>query len=265
MSAARAAALALAALFATSCGAPLLKLPTGAGTAAPDALDALAQATRTCRSVSTISAEIAVSGSVGGHRIRGRLLAGLAAPASMYMEAPAPFGAPLFILAAAGGDATLLLPRDRRVLEHGHPDQVLEAVAGVPMDPADLRLTLTGCARDAQYDPAAARAFGDLWRVIPGSPELYLRRDRAADPWRLVSVAQGGAAGWRADYRDFLNDLPRSISLVSADTRRFDLRLALSQVELNVSLEPTTFRVSIPPGTEPLTLDELRGSGPLSR
>src|SRR5690242_870483 len=123
---ARAAALALAALAATSCGAPLLKLPTGTGTPAPDAADALAQATRTCRTVSTFSAEIAVSGSVGGQRLRGRLLAGLAAPASMYMEAPAPFGGPLFVLAATADDATLLLPRDRRVLEHGRPDQVLE-------------------------------------------------------------------------------------------------------------------------------------------
>jgi hypothetical protein len=80
-----------------------------------------------------------------------------------------------------------------------------------------------------------------------------------------VSIVQAGAGGWRADYRDFLNDLPRDISLVSVDPKRFNLRLALSQVEVNVALGPSTFRVTVPPGTEPLTLDELRAGGPLSR
>ena len=50
----------------------------------------------------------------------------------------APFGQPLFIFVATGDDATLLLPRDERVLEHGRPDAVLEAVAGVPLGAADL-------------------------------------------------------------------------------------------------------------------------------
>jgi len=264
MSLARAAALVLAAVVTTSCGAPLLKLPAGAGTPASDAAEALDQATRTCRTVSTLSAEIAVSGSVGGQRLRGRLLAGLAAPASMYMEAPAPFGAPLFVLAATGGEATLLLPRDRRVLEHGRPEQVLEAVAGVPLDPAELRLTLSGC--DSGYhDASSARAFGDRWRLLPGSRELYLHRAHPSEPWRLVSVVQKGADGWRADYRDFLNDLPRDISLVAMDARRFSLRLGLSQVEINVTLEPSTFHVAVPSGTATLTLDDLRASGPLSR
>jgi hypothetical protein len=182
----------------------------------------------------------------------------------MYLEAPAPFGAPLFVLAATGNDATLLLPRDRRVLEHGQPRQVLEAVAGVPLEPADLRVTLTGC-DSGSPDVVNARAFGDSWRMIPGSRELYLHRQHGAESWKLVSVVQRGADGWRADYREFLNDLPRDISLVSLEPGRFNLRLALSQVEVNVTLEPSTFRVTIPPGTEPLTLNELRTAGPLSR
>ena len=53
--------------------------------------------------------------------------------------------------------------------------------------------------------------------------------------------------------------------LVSSEARRFDLRLALSQVDLNLELEPSTFRVSVPPGTALISLDELRATGPLSR
>jgi hypothetical protein len=256
----------LGALLAASCGAPLMKLPSGPGVPSSDGTSLLAQATAACSKVSTLSAEVAVSGSVNGQRVRGRLLAGLASPDSLYMEAPAPFGAPLFVLGAAKGDATLLLPRDRRVVEHGHPDEVLAAVTGVSLDPADLRSTLSGCGGASQQpSQPEARAFGDDWRVVDGEAARYLRRTEKSGPWRLVSVVRSGADGWRADYSNFTSDLPRSIRLIANDRRRFDLRLELSQVDINVELDPSTFRVNVPPGTQPLTLEELRAGGPLSR
>ena len=253
-----------ASLFVASCGAPLIKLPAGPGTPVADGSALFEQATAACRRVSTLSAEVGVSGSVGGRRLRGRLLIGLAEPASLYVEAPAPFGAPAFIIGASNGDATLLLPRDRRVLEHGKPEELLDAIAGVPLDPAALKSTLTGCDRDTGA-PADVRAFGDGWRVVGGDRLRYLRRERPSAPWQLVSVVIGGNGGWRADYLDFVDGLPRRVRLVSSEARRFDLRLVLSQVDLNVELEPSTFRVSVPPGTAPITLDELRATGPLSR
>jgi hypothetical protein len=241
-----------------------MKLPSGPGVSAPDAADVLARATDACRRISTISAEVAVTGTVGGHRLRGRLLAGLAAPASAYLELPAPFGAPVFIFGAHDNDATLLLVRDRRVLEHGRSDAVLEAVTGVPLRPSELRTVLTGCADGSVF--TEARQIGDGWLVIRGAEELYLRRARPTDPWRLVAVIHRGTSGpeWRAEYSDFLNDLPRTIRLRSVDPRRFDLRLALTQVETNVPLEPDAFKVKVPPGTPPIALDELREAGPLA-
>jgi hypothetical protein len=254
-----------AALLAASCGTPLMTLPSGTGVPSADAARALEQATAACSRVSTISAEVGVSGSVGGRRLRGRLLAGLAAPASAYMEAPAPFGSPVFIFAAENGSATLLLPRDRRVLSNGDPAEILEAIAGVPLDAAELRAAMTGCTGGTTVNAADAHAIGDEWRVVPGERQLYIRRSRPADPWRLVAVVRSGAPGWRADYREFVDDLPRSIRLTSLEARRFDLRLELSQVEINVPLEASTFRIAIPAGTQPLTLDELRAGGPLAR
>jgi hypothetical protein len=214
--------------------------------------------------VRTISAEVAVSGSVGGHRLRGRLLAGLAAPSSVYIEAPAPFGAPLFVLGGTATDATLLLPRDRRVLEHGRTSEILEALAGVPLTPSDLQATLTGCTANDE-GVGEARQLGNDWRVLPGTSTRYLHRDEPGGPWRLVSVVGEGADGWRSDFRDFADDLPRSVRLVSNEARRFDLRLDLSQVEVNADLDPSTFRVRIPAGTQPISIDELRASGPLTR
>jgi hypothetical protein len=75
---------------------------------------------------------------------------------------------------------------------------------------------------------------------------------------------EGRQWSWRAEYDDFHDGLPRRIHLVSADRKRFDLLLTLSQVESNVALTPDVFRVQIPPAAERITLNELRQSGPLA-
>ncbi len=257
-----------------SCGAPLLKLPAGPGAPAADAADALAQATGVCRGIHTLTAEVAASGKVGGQRFRARLSAGVAAPASARLEAVAPFGQPFFIFVASNDDATLFLPRDERVLEHGRSADVLDALAGVPLSAGDLHLVLTGCA-PAVSQPEG-RALGADWRAITDAAgdALYLHRDGAAQPWQLLVVMRRGspAAGrpptsWRVEYRDHQNGLPRTMRVTSVgeDGRTgtgFDLTLALSQVETNVPLEAEVFRVQVPPSAQPITLDELRHARP---
>jgi hypothetical protein len=275
------AVVALLAALAASCGAHVTKLPSGPGVpvSAQDAAAALAQATAVCRTVRTLTAEIAVSGSAGGHRLRGRLSAGVAVPASVRLEAVAPFGPPLFIFVATGDDAMLLLPRDGRVLEHGRPDRVLDAVAGVPLGAADLEATLTGCASSVEGAAVQGRQLGDAWQIVTRGPddELYLHRDAAAGPWRLVSAVRraGGDRAWRADYRDHRNGLPLTVRVSSAGASEppssngrtgaaFDLQLVLSQVETNVTLGADAFTIQIPKSAVPIGLDELRRSGPLA-
>ena len=277
----------VALLAAAACSQPLMRLPSGAATTAnpADAAAALAQITAACATVRTVTGELAVSGSAGGRRLGGRLLAGVAMPASVRLEAVAPFGQPLFFFVAKGDDATLLLPRDERVLEHGRPDAVLEAVAGVPLGAADLATTLTGCppASSSALPDAGARQFGETWLVIggpgdPGSPannigdELFLRRETGTRPWQLVAVlrrAPGPNRRWRAEYADRQSEIPRSIRVISVDDngntgRAFDLRLALSQVEVNTTLGDDVFQLQIPPSAVPVTIDELRAAGPLA-
>jgi hypothetical protein len=258
------AIVAAAALVTASCGARLMKLPPGPGVPAPNAASAVDDATRACRAIRTITAEIAVSGSVGGRRLRGRLIAGLAAPASARLEAPAPFGQPVFIFVARDDDATVLLPRDQRVLEHGRPAAVLEAVTGVSLDPAELRTTLTGCADAAPVDQARALASG--WLMIPGPKQLYLRQSKPADPWRIVAAIAHDSSGaeWRAEYSDFADGLPRAIRLASTGSNAFNLGLRLSQIETNVALGDDAFRVQVPRSAVPITLGELRQAGPLA-
>ena len=258
----------VAASWCISCAPPLIKLPSGNGTPAADGADVIRTATLACRAVSTLTAEIAVSGSIGGQRLRARMLAGVAAPASARLEAVAPFGPPLFIFVARDNDATLLLGDDR-VLEHGRPDALLEAVAGVPLDAAELRVTMTGCA--AVPEAARARQLGDQWRIVPdGSSDLYLHRESATAPWRIVAAQHRAPAAWRAEYREFQigspsDGLPRAIRLTSADSKRFDVRLDLSQTEINTALGADVFRIERPSTVRPITLQELKESGPLGR
>src|SRR5262249_61331602 len=115
------------------CGAPFLKLPSVSGPPASDGVEALTQALAACRGVRSLTAQIAVSGRVNGQRIRARLQVGVVQPASAYIEAPAPFGSPIFVFAAQDDDGTLLLPRERRAIEHGRPAAILEAIARVPL------------------------------------------------------------------------------------------------------------------------------------
>ena len=99
----------------------------------------------------------------------------------------APFGAPLFTLVGTGNDGTLFLPRDQRVVEHGPPAEVMAAVAGVPLGANDMLRTLTGCAMPDRLD--SPLAIGDNWRTSagPGGAKIYMHRDSATAPWRLVT------------------------------------------------------------------------------
>ena len=265
------AVVAVAALLSAACGPPLIKLPSGAGVpvSASEGALALAEALSVCSRVRTLTAEVAVSGSVQGHRVRGRLSAGVAEPASARLEAVLSFGPPLFIFVVLHGDATLLLPRDNRVLRHGQPGAVLEAITGVPLDAADLHEILTGCAKSIGSSPA--RKFGDAWQLVStANQELYLHRENTTSPWVLASMIRRTSSGdrrWRADYADRRNGVPSAIHLMSLDEggrigSDFDLQLALSQVDINTPLDDSVFTVQEPRGAEPMTLDELRRSGP---
>src|SRR5205823_5506838 len=72
----RAFIVAVATACFTSCAPALLKLPAGPGGPAADARDALIEATTACQKITTLSAEIAASGSAGGRGLRARLLTG---------------------------------------------------------------------------------------------------------------------------------------------------------------------------------------------
>jgi hypothetical protein len=242
--------------WAAACGPPARpSLPTGAGTPFDGFAAAYDQAVQECGAVQTITAELALSGRAGNTKLRGRINAGLAAPADIVLEGLAPFGKPVFILIGRGGKATLQLPRDNRVLSDAEPSAIVEALAGVALDPAQLRSAVAGCGLE-QIVPSSGRAFGDEWAAVEsGGGTIYLRRIEGR--WRVAGATRGGVT---IQYGDFKTGRPGTVFV---KTSVADLALRVSQVEINVPLEPGVFNLEVPKDAVPLTLDELRRSGPL--
>ena len=246
----------------TACAGRTVTLPTGEGAPFPDYATAWQDATRTCRQVQSLSAELAISGRAGRQRLRGRVLAGLAAPDRIRLEAAAPFGPPLFILAADGTKTTLLLPRENRVLRGESPADVLDALVGLDLGPADLLAILTGCVTpDARAE--GGRLFPSDWARIDlaGGAAAYLRRDKQTGWFVRAGVRQALSLSYDPDGQ---GSRP-SVHLLTDDSRGpvSDIRIDLSQVAIDQRLGPEVFSVRVPADATPISLKELREAGPL--
>ncbi|CAN5700964.1 hypothetical protein BH18ACI5_BH18ACI5_19050 [soil metagenome] len=251
-----AAACALA-LVAFACAPPSRpSLPSGAGTPFPGFDSAYQQATLECAGVHTITMELALSGKAGATKLRGRINAGFSAPDDMVLEGLAPFGKPAFVLAVRGAEATLVLPRDERVLRGAAPSAIVEALAGVALTPAELRTAVAGCGLSVATTSGAGRSYGDDAAAADAETgTLYLRR--IVGRWRLAAVVRDGLT---IQYADFTGG---RASTVFVRTAVADLALRLSQTEINVPLDPRVFDIEVPENAVPLTIEELRRAGPL--
>jgi len=269
-------------LLASGCAAHRFTPPTGPGEPAPEFAQQFEEATKACRGVQSLTAEASLAGRVAGQRVRGKLQIGLADPNALRLEAIAPFGAPLFILAAHRGSGTLLLPRDRAVLRDTPADAIIEALAGIKLSPDELRAVVTGCVSPAPTATGGRRYPGDLTAItLKDDAAAFVRTVKGAP--RIISARRPGLI---VEYEEFANGLPRRISLrsdapaasanagqgagaapnpTSSGTARAELSLTLSQIELNTSLGLQAFTIEVPPDTHPITLDELRKNGPLGR
>jgi hypothetical protein len=219
------------------------------------------QLSMACSGVRTLTTEIGMSGRAGRQKLRGRVVAGFARPASTRLEGVAPFGPPAFILVARGENATLLLPRDEpRVLRGAKPEDILGALTGVALGPADLMAILTGCVLPMS-DATAGRLHADGWASIDlaGGATMYLQR--AGGMWIVRAATR---TGWQIEYPSWSGNFPQTVRLRSTSPDvNVDLTASLSQIETNKDLEDAAFAVTVPPGADTITLDELRDAGPL--
>jgi len=248
------------AVLATACAPNRVTLPTDAGSPLANLADVHASVSMACRGVRTFEADLGLSGHAGRTRLRGRVVAGFERPASMRLEGVAPFGPPAFILAARGGEATLLLPRDDKVLSGASPQDVLGALTGVSLAPADLHAILTGC---VMPDPAPrggrVHANGMASIDLEGGAVLYLARVNGA--WQPRAAAR---EGWDVQYANWQGDFPRTVTLRSmANGLDVELSAAVSQLEANQPIDAAAFTVQVPASAGRITVAELREAGPL--
>jgi hypothetical protein len=240
--------------------------PRPSGTPGPDptAADAFVAATASCRGFRSIEGELALSGRAGEERVRGRVLTGLEAGGAVRLEAPAPFGAPFFILAGRGEVATLILPRERRVLANTPVSAVLERLTGLSLGADDLRLILSGCLVEKPA-PADGRQWPGGWQAVTIGPErvAYIRIVQG----RPVLVA-ADYGPWHVDYSAHANGFPRivrvrsAVALAKADA--IDITARVEQLEVNTQINPLAWKVDVPSDADPMTLDELRSIAPLA-
>ena len=245
-----------------ACAPPRINLPRGSGTPLADYEDLFAAAVEPCRRVRTLELLLAISGRTGDARLRGRVRGALARPASLRLEGLAPFGAPAFVLVAGAAPPVLLLPRERRVVSGASGRDLLAALAGLPLGPADLRAVLTGCLVPHPR-AVAARTYGGGWIgvALEGNATLYLREVGAA----RVTVA-GRRPGLIVEYAGHVRGLPRRIRVQTAapGAAATDVTATLSQVDINVELDAGVFVQDVPDGFTPVSIETLRGApGPL--
>lgn len=253
----------MAAITASACGPQRVVLPVGAGVPRVDGVAIFEAATRSCRDIHSLTADLGLSGTAGQQKLRGHVIAGFSA-GSLRLEGVAPFGGPVFILAAENDRGTLLLTRDRRVVRSAPPADILQALVGVRLSPDDLLAVLTGCVKAAPV-PVSARAYGVDWIAVDlrGGATGYLRRTGA--DWLVVA---GMLEGLQVEYGNNAGVLPDQVRVHSADPRqqpKVDLQLRLQSFTTNPDIDRAAFSVIVPADAQPISLDELRTAGPLGQ
>ena len=245
-------------IFVSACAARSVVLPTDPGAPLPDYSQIHAELTRSCLGVRTMTAELGLSGRVGSQNLRGRVVAGFARPDSMRLEGVAPFGAPVFILVSRGATATLVLPRDGRVVRSPRGEEILGALTGVALSAGDLQAIFTGC---VTADPRAAggRLHQNGWASIDldGGATLFLQRVQNA--WLLRAARRGD---WQIEYAAWQGTFPQTVRLRSTPAS-VDVTAAISQLETNIDLDAAAFTLGVPVDAREMTVEELRQAGPL--
>jgi hypothetical protein len=255
--------------FVISCAARIPPRPAGTPTPDPTAGDAFAIATAACKGFRSIEGELSLSGRAGGERVRGRILTGLEAGGAVRLEAVAPFGAPFFVLAGRNERATLVLPREHRVLKDTGVAEVLERLTGLTLGADDLRLILSGCLVD-RAEPSDGRQWGGGWRAVTiGLDRVAYLRMQNGQP--ILTAADYGS--WRVDYSAHAGGFPRVVrvrraegpgSLAAGSDAAIDITARVEQLQVNTAINPLAWMVEIPSDAEPMTLDELRSIAPLA-
>lgn len=259
MSDARCQMLCLALVLTGGCATRVFTPPAGGGTPFPEAAEVWSAATARCRDARVFVAEIRINGWVGSRdtRIAPTMHGAVTRTDDIYMEVPAPFGSPFLQMAGRSGNATLVLPRDRRVLREP-AREIVAALTGLRWGARELLDVLSGCAVTPAGDVRGERFGRDVRMTLSPTAHAWVREDGGR--WQ-VRAAQ--IDGWLVEYRLFQDAWPREVRVTAAGATPVDLKFSLSKVQVNIELPASAFTLTAPEGFDPMSLEELRASGPL--
>jgi hypothetical protein len=252
----------VAVLVVAGCAARFYSPPTGPGAPFAEADAVWRDLTARCRDARVFVAEMRVEGWVGS---RDQGFAPVAIPTALtranelYLEvSPAP-GRPAVQMVGRAEQATLLLPRDERVLRAPTRD-IIERLTGLRWEAVDMLNALTGC---VATPPGAVTgvSYGNTAALDLG-PNARMWVRRRGDTWQLEAATRDGLL---LEYREWMGAFPSDVrvSATSADVTPLVLTFRLSQIRANIELDPRTFTLTGPDAFVPMTLEELRAVGPL--
>ena len=197
-----------------------------------------------------------INARTGDTRLRGDLLGALARPASLRLVGVTSFGPPSFVLVAEPTAAVLVLPRDQQVVIGATTGDLLATLAGVALDADDFLAVLTGCIVPNPR-PLGARTHENGWIEvsIEGENTAFLHTVDGAPV--VIAGRRPGLTVW---YSEHVRGLPRRIDLQATDAAGLTTALTatLSQVSINVELNPEVFVAQIRDDYVPITLDQFR-------
>ena len=262
-----AVSLAMVAAIAVAC-APAIRvaLPdVSRGTTDPLGQGTVASLAAACAPMVTMTANVGVSGRVGRQRVRGSLQVGLSRPGRVRIDAVAPFGAPIFVLASDGRTTTLVLPREQAVVRGATVAELLDALIQVPLTADDLASVMLACPR-ASVDSDQSRLLpgGDVSAADAGGVTSFARVAPAPRLLGMLFPVSGQRA--RQIAIAFAPGGPgrRQIDVEVGAPAAAQLRMTLSDVESGAMLGDEAFVAVVPPGTRGMSLDELRRISPFA-
>ena len=237
-----------------------IRVPSGASASVSEHEATWNDLSRPCRSVQSTDLVVMFHGFIGERSLRRtRARAAVKRPGFLRLEGMAPFGAPAFILIAKPGDATLLLPRERQVVQDASASDLLYFLSGLSLEPDDVHALLTGCVVQDGVS-LSARTYGDDWIAIElsGGATVYSRRSS------LPPVISMGTVGdLVVEYSEHVRGLPRKLRIQTiAATPSTDLTIELTQVNVNTAINPEAFEVLVPPTFSPVAFDDFQLQSP---
>lgn len=203
-----------------------------------------------------------------GHHFRTHEEIALARPASMRVEAVAPFGATMVLAADAAGRLMIFDPSKNVLMTGGANAATLERYARIPLEPPAAVDLLMGLAPDSSQLATPPDSVSDtegmtvaLWHLGDGGT-----RELGFVAGQLAMVRERDSAGAQryevrySEWRDADGtNLPHK---VEADFPASRVTLRYEAPALNTTLAPALFVLTPAPGTRQISIDAGPGAAP---